>query len=61
MVIHLSSVQGQTWQQFERVGPLSLLRMQTDDLVKMQVVNDPFIVHNLRERAKKYASLVDLF
>lgn len=31
---------------------ISSLTKLTDDLVKLEMVNDPFIVHNLRERAK---------
>lgn len=31
---------------------LSTLKKLTDDLVKLEDINDPFIVHNLRERCK---------
>lgn len=31
---------------------LSSLKKLTDDLVKLEDINDPFIVHNLRERCK---------
>ena len=32
---------------------LSSLQKLTDDLVKLEDINDPFIVHNLRERCKE--------
>jgi myosin heavy subunit len=32
---------------------LSALKKLTDDLVKLEDINDPFIVHNLRERCKQ--------
>lgn len=31
---------------------LSQLKKLTDDLVKLEEIKDPFIVHNLRERCK---------
>jgi len=55
---------GKNFQQVAKpIEKKSLLTTLMDDLVKMEVVNDPFIIHNLRERAKTdniYTSVGDI-